>query len=297
MLSHLHRGVTGEVPYAVLAPGDTTGLPLVLVLHGANSSAEVLVMLQPFAEAMWADGSLPPCLLASASTPTAGGFYIGRWEKLVAQEFPDFIVKNFDADPSRPALLGSSMGGYGALKLAFTEPARWRAVAAIAPALLPDNPGPRHGIGVLAQLAAEMREAGFEAESVLHRLRANASAIRASGLPIFLRCGDRDLFNLHDGTEQLHRALWDLDIGHDYHLVFDGDHVGPEAPAAQRAALAFIGSALRPPPADEESPWREWAAAGRQGPPPPLDPFGTTAPLAMRLILDLPPESRRYGPV
>lgn len=140
-----------------------------------------------------------------------------------------------------------------------------------------------------------MRDAGFEAESVLHRLRANASAIRASGLPIFLRCGDRDMFNLHDGTEQLHRALWDLDIGHDYHLVFGGDHVGPEAPAAQRAALAFIGATLQAQPVAEEALWHDWAAAGRQGPPPPLDPFGPAAPTAMRLMLDLPPGSRRYG--
>jgi S-formylglutathione hydrolase len=335
MSSHLARDVVrdplvaGDVPFAVLTPDgwspDET-LPLILVLHGANSSSDLLATLQPIVDGMWHDGSLPRSVIASASTPTAGGFYLdhpgaSQWESFVCRPFPQLVEKVYHVDPDRISLMGSSMGGYGALKIAFADPARWQAVAAIAPALLPASTPqelrPRNTVGVLGQLGNEMAGDGgdqrqFAANSVLHRVRANADAIRASGLPIFLRCGDRDVFNMHDGTEQLHQTLWDLDIGHEYHLVFAADHIGPEAVAAQRAALSFIGAAQRRQAGADrtdadrelEAAWRDWAAGGRQGPPPALDAFGVTGPTALRVLMEPeltevvrrdPTAARRYG--
>nr|WP_205862440.1 alpha/beta hydrolase-fold protein [Planosporangium thailandense] len=335
MESSLTRDVTGDplvgdgVAYAVLTPSGWTPderLPLVLILHGANSSSEVLAALHPVIDALWNDGSLPRSVIASASTPTAGGFYLdhpggGSWETFMAAAFPQLIERRYGIDPDRISLMGSSMGGYGALKIAFAEPTRWQAVAAIAPALLPANTPqelrPRNTLGVLAQLGTEMAGDGtdprrFADNSVLHRLRANADTIRASALPIFLRCGDRDVFKLHDGTEQLHRTLWSLDIGHEYHLVFNADHIGPEGMAAQRAALTFIGAAQRAQAGEDrtdadrklEAAWREWAAGGRHGTPPALDAYGVTGPTALRVLMEPelaeaarrdPTAERRFG--
>ena len=56
--------------------------------------------------------------------------------------------------------------------------------------------------------------------------------------------GDHDDFRLQDGTEHLHRALWDLGVSHEYVVRRGGTHAGPEMFAVQRAALAFIGAAL-----------------------------------------------------
>ncbi|WIM93614.1 alpha/beta hydrolase-fold protein [Actinoplanes oblitus] len=287
--------IGSDLPYTVLTPPDWSpeeALPLVQVLHGANSSAEVLAMMQPIAEGI----DLPRALIACVSTPTVGGFYLGPWERVVADELPaEFNV-------TRIALLGSSMGGFGALRIAFADPRRYSAVAAISPALIPEGePRARNTLSVLAQLAEETDE------DVPRRLRANADAIRAGGLPIMLRCGDRDVFNMHDGTEQLHRLLWDLDIAHDYHLVRDGDHLGPEATASLRAAFAFVAGALTPPSARDrelEQAWRDWQTAGKPGDPPHLDAFGPSASTAVRVMMadDLaeaarrdPTAARRYG--
>jgi S-formylglutathione hydrolase len=284
--------IGADVPYTVLTPDGWTRderLPLILVLHGANSSAEVLTMMQPIVDG----ADLPRALVACVSTPTAGGFYLGKWERLVADEFPAHF------GPTGIALIGSSMGGFGALRIAFADPARFTAVAAISPALLPDGkPGARNTLSVLAQLAAETDE------NVPQRLRANAGAVRASRLPIMLRCGDRDVFNLQDGTEQLHRQLWDLDIAHDYHLVGGGDHLGPEATASLRAAFTFVGAAQRPTADALEQAWLDWQAAGRPGEPPRFDPFGPSAPAALRVMMageldeaarQDPTAARRYG--
>jgi len=102
MESHLVRGVMrdplveGDVPYAALTPPGWTRekrLPLVLLLHGANSSGEVLAAFRPVIDGLWAEEALPRSVVASPSTPTSGGFYIdhgpGRqWESVVATAFP-----------------------------------------------------------------------------------------------------------------------------------------------------------------------------------------------------------------
>jgi S-formylglutathione hydrolase len=282
----LDAGPAGPVGYRVVTPPGWAGarsvtepLPVLLVLHGAGSSADVLDA-GPYAAA-WASGALPPVIVGCASTPTEGGFYLDwpggpAWETLVADVFPAHLADRFGADPARLAVTGASMGGYGALKIAFAQPGRCAAVAALAPAVFPGETaaaGPRHTLGALAGLAAAIRQAGGPGggqEHVVTRLRARAAAIRASGLAIYLDCGDDDAFRLQDGTEYLHRVLWDLDISHEYRLLRGADHVGPEYPARQQAALEFIGRALAGPPpvapagAELNDMVHDMLAAGRQ---------------------------------
>src|SRR5690606_5121097 len=109
--------------------------PLILHLHGAMSSAaKSLEMAKPVYDDAWASGGLPRAIVACATTPTIGGFYIDqadgpKWETLIAKEFPDMVADRFNTDDSR-ALIGTSMGGYGALKIAFRDPQCYVAVAA-----------------------------------------------------------------------------------------------------------------------------------------------------------------------
>jgi S-formylglutathione hydrolase len=312
-----HELIDGEVEYAALVPPEhrrDERLPLVLLLHGADSSRESLAALAPLVEQLWQDGSLPRVVFGCASTPTVGGFYLDQpggssWETFVAEAFPALLAERFGTDPARRCLLGSSMGGYGALNIAFAAPQRWLAVAALSPALLPalapEQLRPRNTLGVLGALGRAMAEVGFARSGVPHRLRVHADEIRAAAPGIFLRCGDHDAFALHDGTELVHRALWELDIAHEYHLVLDGDHIGPEVAAGQRAALRFLAARLRASSgadrSDEdravEAAWQDWAAGGRQGAPPALDPAAPSAPTALRaMIAPLLDEAARHDP-
>jgi S-formylglutathione hydrolase len=105
-------------------------------------------------------------------------------------------------------LLGASMGGYGALKMAFAEPERYLAVATMAPAIFPGETladiDPTNAPGVLGELRDAMAASGY-----------------------------------------LHRVLWDLGIDHDYHLVQGADHAGSQVEERAARAREFLARALQ----------------------------------------------------
>ncbi len=90
-----------------------------------------------------------------------------------------------------------------------------------------------------------------EANNPANRARANAGAIRESGLAIYLEAGDDDLVNAHDGVEFLHRTLWDLDIAHEYHMLRGVDHVGASIVPRMRSAFEWLGRNITPAGLDE----------------------------------------------
>jgi S-formylglutathione hydrolase len=138
------------------------------------------------------------------------------------------------------------MGGCGALKLVFAHPERYVAAAALSPAVFPGDTvatvPEANRVSVLGELLAAIEASPADALST--RLTANAAALRAADGPaLFIAVGDGDDFRLHDGTEHLHRAMWDLGVSHEYVVRRGGTHAGPEMFQVQRAALAFIGAA------------------------------------------------------
>lgn len=269
--------VASSVEYRVLTHPDwrrEDGLPLVQILHGAGSSAASLDMLAPVIEGLWEVGELPPAVFACASTPTVGGFYTGAWEAFVAEEFLSHLRTEFGV--GKVALFGMSMGGYGALKMAFRHPERYAAVVAIGPAIFPEGASEAHLKGVLGQLYDLVSE-DWNDRDPGSLASANAEAIRAAGLAIYLECGDEDVFRLYVGAEALHRRLWDLRIRHEYRSLWGVDHVGPETPERQRAGLRFVGRILSGVAAELPAEMEAWFASGRQGTPPTMDfnaPYG-----------------------
>lgn len=123
--------------------GDGAGLPVVVVLHGSSATAADYQSfgLGRFLTAA-VDAGAEPFVLAGAD----GGLL--RWEpdpaggddprQMVLEEMPEWLAeRGFDAD--RRALWGWSMGGYGVLGVAETDPAWARAVAAFSPAIAPGD--------------------------------------------------------------------------------------------------------------------------------------------------------------
>lgn len=246
-----------HVDYRLLVPADLRPgerLPLILHLHGAMSSAASLDAAKPAYDAAWAAGDLPRAVVACASTPTLGGFYLDwpngpGWASLVGDELPRFVAGEVGPATAR-ALIGFSMGGFGALRLAFGQPEAYVAVAALCPAIFPgetpDAVPERNRPSVLGDLHRALGDdpATYAANSVHGPLRANAARIRDHGPCIFLDCGDADEFGLHDGAAYLHAVLDDLAIPHRFASVAGAGHADAAAATRQATAIRVLGRAL-----------------------------------------------------
>lgn len=270
------------VPYAVLAPGQQKPLPLCILLLGAGGTRDSIFDLQPLFDGWWAEGTVPPMIIA---TPTSGlDYYMEdpsgtiRWDSFLAGDFVPKLRSACDVTDST-LLAGISGGGCGALKLAFTHPHLFAAVAAMQPMLEPglreSDIGPRnrlhHSAGGPPQLIGPTRDPSlWESNNPANRARANAQQLRDSGLAIYLEAGDRDFLNAHDGTEFLHRVLWDLDLSHEYHLVRGAGHGGPTMRPRLCAMFTWFGSLWNPAPLDAaaEQTATAWLQSGMQGKPP-----------------------------
>jgi S-formylglutathione hydrolase len=173
-------------------------------------------------------------------------------ENAGSHSFPAHLANRFGPFDAT-ALIGASMGGYGALKIAFADPGRYAAVAAISPAVFPgENPEAvpdRNTPSILGDLHEAMFQgtgdpAKYTANSVQGRARANAAEMRSARLPVLIDCGGADEFLLHEGAEALHELLVELRVPHEFRLVPGAGHVGPQAERRTRDAIAFVGHAL-----------------------------------------------------
>jgi S-formylglutathione hydrolase len=241
------------------------------------------------------------------------------WETFVGTRLKEEMAKRYNLD-GRVVIMGVSMGGYGALKIAFAQPEAFKGVAAVEPMLEPalhaEDVRPRNRFYVwgedlpAALLGPDRDPALFERDNPANRVLRNADRIQAAGLPIYLECGDDDSLLFQDGAEFLHRLLWDLDLSHEYRLSAGADHVGPSLLPRLRAAFLWLGERLvLPQPGikgEVECAWSRWLEHGCVGPEPslPLDPATKTmqdlfrwqmaAPRARAGKQD-PTTSRRFG--
>lgn len=126
--------------------------PVVYFLHGLFNDHTSWTLdhegnIPKLVESLMAGGKLPEMVLVH---PDGGrSFYTNfhdggpRYEDFIVEELPAHIEKSYRVLPGRGhrAISGTSMGGYGALKIAMKHPDRYAAVAAHSPIVFPvDNP-------------------------------------------------------------------------------------------------------------------------------------------------------------
>ena len=261
--------VPGPVEYAVLLPDghdrEQTPMPLLLFLHGGGGNRSFLTQMRPVLDEMWKAGTLPKMVVA---TPSAGrSFYMDykdgsqKWESFIMGPFLDHLREKYKATRERSGtlLFGISMGGLGALRLGFKYPDKFAGLAALEPGIDPafkwKDVKPRNRFYRSDQLMETIFGKPFdadywEANNPASIAVTRAGKIRSSGLAVYIECGDEDAFNLHEATEFLHRALWDQNIQHEYHLVRGADHLGRTLRPRSMEGLEFLARVLNPPPPD-----------------------------------------------
>lgn len=155
-----------------------------------------------------------------------------RYSDFFLQEFMPNIEGKYRIRPGRAgrAISGVSMGGYGALHLAFAHPELFSAVSAQSAALITQSPqeldaASRAGAplgGVLgAVFGKPINVPHWNENSPFVLAKKNAAALRK--VAIYFNCGQDDNYGFERGATVLHDQLQKAGVQHEYH-PYSGDH-------------------------------------------------------------------------
>jgi S-formylglutathione hydrolase FrmB len=228
-----------NVAYCIVLPPSfeadrTRHFPVLYFLHGLGDNEQFLVHSGAWnlVEDLRERGELKDFLIA---TPDGGaGFYINsrdgknRYEDFLLQEFFQFIEKRYRVSPGRAnhAISGVSMGGYGALHLAFRHPQLFSSVSAHSAALIDKLPNFLGGVQqsprstVLGGTFGNPPDPPFwDQQSPI----AIARTANLAGLRIYFDCGDQDNYGFDSGATALDKVLTARHIAHEFHL-YPGHH-------------------------------------------------------------------------
>jgi S-formylglutathione hydrolase FrmB len=232
--------------------------PVVVFLHGLNNDERSWESegMQARLEELRAAGKVGEFIVAMPFG--ANSFYLNakdgaRYEDAIVKDFLPFVDKNYRtiAKPSARVIEGISMGGYGALLIAFKHPELFAGVAAHSAALfdeLPAAPADQtdRRAGFRYMLATKLfgtpPDLGyFQANNPLALARPNAAQIKR--LKIYFDVGDHDRYGFQGGNQKLDAVLTEAGVRHEFTLAA-GDHGWSFLNARGEQALAFVWGAL-----------------------------------------------------
>jgi S-formylglutathione hydrolase FrmB len=134
-------------------------------------------------------------------------------ERHVVENVLPFIEQRFGAKPPRIGLLGTSMGGQGALRIAYRHPRLFPVSAAISPAI-DFHKRYNEGDETIPQMYPDP-EAARQDTAILH--------IHPLNWPHHqFFCCDPEDYRWWDSADRLHMKLWSLGIPHEYDLETTG---------------------------------------------------------------------------
>lgn len=225
-----------EVAYAVDLPASYAAgqrtYPVLYALHGLFESETFWEQrgLAAVLATMREKGELREFLVVAIDGRNS--FFVngpqGRFEDLVTRDAVSHVEATYRVTRGREArmLLGVSMGGYAALRIAFRHPGLFRAVAAHSAMLLAKVPTREDGAGRW-HMDAFQRAFGDPIDPALWAASdplTLAGKVDAKTAPaLFFDCGAQDRFGLFAGNEVLHRALAARGVAHQFSLP-PGDH-------------------------------------------------------------------------
>ncbi len=204
--------------------------PVLYFLHGLGDNEQMFLRAGGFTlvEDLWEHQQLGEFLIA---TPAAdASFYVNsrdgksRYEDFFLREFMPAIEKRYRTRTGRAfhGVAGISMGGYGALHLAFRHPQLFGSVSAHSAALMEKVPDLRSlpgGRGLGGVSGSPSDQAFWDRHNPL----VIARTANVKGLKIYFDCGSEDDYGFNAGAEALDRLLRSRGIPHEFHL-YPGGH-------------------------------------------------------------------------
>jgi len=153
-----------------------------------------------------------------------------KWEDAIVTEFIPMIESNYRVNATRTTrgISGTSMGGYGALKIAMKHPDMFGSASAHSAVLLQDLSAAKVAAGRLARFQAMFNKI-YGIDQDLTYWEANNPMTLAkdtkklNGLKLYFDCGTEDDYGFDVGARQLDEMLTKAGYAHESHL-YPGRH-------------------------------------------------------------------------
>ena len=229
------------VAYCVLLPPGydlekTRRYPVLYFLHGLGQNEQALLdsggwnLIQD----LWDEKQIGEFLIVA---PDGGrSFFINsrdghqRYEDFLGKEFLPFIESHYRLREGRRnrGLSGVSMGGYGALHLAFRHPDLFGSVSAHSAALIAKLPQGNLDSGSAQTVSRALGGAfGTPFDREFWDRNSPFTLARSgqppTGLRIYFDCGTEDDFGFNRGAQAFHDLLVSRGVPHEFHL-YPGRH-------------------------------------------------------------------------
>ena len=223
-------GSTAKVGFALAMPEGARVDRVAYLLPGrGGKAADALGGMAAFLAEHLRGGGVPFAIAAM----DAGESYFHRRTNgedrfaVATVALPRLVMHRLGAAPRAEAIMGQSMGGYGALLAAETFPTRYRAVAVAGPAIFPSYDDENRSVGDAFDSAGDY---------AAHDVTAHAARLR--GVPVHVSVGRRDPFL--PGVRRFGQALPSAQI-----QVRDGCHDSGFWRASAPDLIAFVARAFR----------------------------------------------------
>jgi len=234
----LHRSVR----YCVMLPTnydkETRKYPVLYFLHGLGENEQTLMRSGGWGLIEDLQRAQKIADFVMVAPEGRGGFFINsadgknRYSDFLLQEFLPQVEAHYRIIRNRKSrgVTGLSMGGYGALRVAFAHPELFGSVRAQSPALITETPAQLNAdlqhAGPLAQLLGSVfgnpiDVARWKQNNPFDLARKNQVQLRTQA--IYVNCGDQDEYGFDTGANQMHKQLTAEGIRHEFHL-YPGRH-------------------------------------------------------------------------
>jgi enterochelin esterase-like enzyme len=250
----LGRDVAYTLYLPDLPPATSEPALVLYLLHGPGGdektwTGEDPMLRGPLVNAM-RNGTLRPSVLVMPSVGR-NSWWIDGAADAAASAFLDEVIPTVEARLSfavhrqRRALVGVSMGGFGALQLALSQPQRFCAAALISPTVYDPLPPPESAARRTPQFVRDGKfdEQLWQASNYPARLAAYRRAPQK--VAFWISSGDHDPPDVLRATTRLYGRLKALQPDRTELLLMPGGHDWASFDAALAPALGYIDTRCR----------------------------------------------------
>ena len=212
--------------------------PVLYFLHGMNGTERDFEKRQVAAaiNKMREEGKIGEFIIVSPAGENS--FYLNakngaQYEDAIIKDLIPYIEKTYRVigTPATRSIQGLSMGGWGALYLAFKHPEMFSTVTAHCAALVAELPRPQGGDQrsmFMARLVGRIfgdppDEEYFRGANPVFVVEQNLAAIKKSGLKIYFDCGEQDRYGFQEPNKAFDEKLTKLGLAHEFHM-YPGGH-------------------------------------------------------------------------